>query len=88
MLFWVLREMRHRKKLSTRILKLPKNYIRIRTRPLGKPNYSWALNRPMKLLSNPKRRALYDATLPPYKKISLPYESQINIQPSKFSAVG
>jgi len=27
-------------------------------------------------LSNPKRRALYDATLPPQKKISLPYEQK------------
>jgi Ca-activated chloride channel family protein len=28
-------------------------------------------------LSNPKRRALYDATLPSYKKISLPYEHKL-----------
>ena len=28
-------------------------------------------------LSNPKRRALYDATLPPQKKISLPYEYKL-----------
>lgn len=28
-------------------------------------------------LSNPKRRALYDATLPPQEKVSLPYEHQL-----------
>ena len=55
-----------------------KNFILIKILLLAKQNYFWGFNRLMKYLSNPKRRALYDATLPPEEKIILPYTHTIS----------
>jgi Ca-activated chloride channel family protein len=68
--FWVLRGMRHRKKLSAHILK-DKNTA------AGETELFLGAQQAYEALSNPKRRALYDATLPSYKKISLPYEHKL-----------